>query len=40
MLDVLEKHEWLRLDMLLKRMADAHASGTRFVASETLPKSL
>jgi DNA-binding MarR family transcriptional regulator len=37
-LDVLEKQEWLQLDMLLKRMTDAHASGTRFVTSETLSK--
>ena len=37
-LDVLEKHEWLQLDMLLKRMSDAHASGTHFVVSETLSK--
>jgi DNA-binding MarR family transcriptional regulator len=37
-LDVLEKHEWLQLGMLLKRMSDAHASGTHFVVSETLSK--
>ena len=37
-LDVLEKHEWLQLDMLLKKMADTHARGTHFDVSETLPK--
>jgi DNA-binding MarR family transcriptional regulator len=37
-LDVLEKHEGLQLDMLLKKMADTHARGTHFDVSETLPK--